>query len=224
MVRYSSTHDLPVSVDVKRYSSPSVSMCRVCVVRCSYPPSFLYCVCTGWRATDSEKGLRQIMSCATRSARSPESSHCGQETVWFCVTRQRWFPAEVSEISQGWIAKAFSSREGRLARYGKMSKNAQQGDRVERGDRVAVNQRGTTPVAEAARELERLRQKENELMNQYRYRQGTTSGRQSGVGRVWSSLCIRSVCNRDGGKLVSKQALCEEGKGIGKRLKRWRTR
>ena len=54
MVRNSSTHDLPVSVDGKRYSSLSVSMCRVCVVRCSYPPSVLYCVCTGWRATETE--------------------------------------------------------------------------------------------------------------------------------------------------------------------------
>ena len=53
IVRYSSTHDLPVSVDGKRYSSLSVSMCRVCVVRCSYPPSVLYCVCTGWCATET---------------------------------------------------------------------------------------------------------------------------------------------------------------------------
>ena len=119
------------------------------------------------------------------------------------------FPAEVSEVSHSWIAKAPSSRGGRLIRFGKnMSENAQQGDRVERGDRCAVKQR----------QLERLRQIENELMNQYRYRQGTKSGHQSGVGRVWSFLCTRSVCNRDGGKLVTKQALCEEGKEIGKRL------
>ena len=161
MVRYSSTHDLPVSVDGERYSSLSVSMCRVCVfVRCSYPPSILYCVCTGWRATETVRKFRdrprpecrrKICYARTQSARSPpEMSHCGQETLCFCVTRQPWLPAEVSEISQGWIAKASSSREGRLAQFGKMSKNAQQGYKVKRGGRCAVNQRETSPVAEAA--------------------------------------------------------------------------
>ena len=113
--------------------------------------------------------------------------------------------AEVSEVSQGWIAKASSSREGRLARFGKMLKNAQQGDRVKRGDRSAVNQRGTTTVAEAARQFEQLRQVEDELMNQYRYRQRTTGGHQSGVERVWLSPCTRCVSNRDGGKLTGKR-------------------
>ena len=103
-----------------------------------------------------------------------------------------------------------------------MSKNAQQGDRVRRGDRSAVNQRETTPVAEAARQLGRSRQIEIESMKQNRYSQGTTSEREAktGGGRLRLSLCTRCVSNRDEWKLVTKQALCEEGKGTGKRLEK----
>ena len=38
-------------------------------------------------------------------------SHCGQETVCFCVTKQRWFPAQVSEVSHGRIAKTSPPRK-----------------------------------------------------------------------------------------------------------------
>ena len=85
--------------------------------------------------------------------------------------------------------------KGDWQRCGKMLKNAQQSDRVKRGDRSAVNQRGTTPMAEAARQFEQLRQVEDELMNQYRYRQGTTGGHQSGVERVLA-LPVHQMCEQ----------------------------
>ena len=188
---------MPVHAQTRSYRWSCDAKCLV--VRCPLLPSFLFCVCTGRPATET---VRRFCD------RPRPKSRCKN------------LYAEVSEVSQGWIAKASSSREGRLARFGKMLKNAQQRDRVKRGDRSAVNQRGTTTVAEAARQFEQLRQVEDELMNQYLYRQGTTGGHQSGVERVWLSPCTRCVSNRDGGKLVTKQALCEEGKGTGKRLEK----